>query len=184
MVNRFMMLILLACAAPAAAQWCSSFAPLAGGEMPALGISQCLSQSTVDGWNADPTSESFYKEPLILPASLSNLEYNGQQMPLKIATWASFLSGGAMSAVITDILAGEVLGLNTSLVCTWGGPHAIRMVGGCSNPMDYTETCRANGQPVQDPPLAHAHVEAWVNTAQEITDASGLRLTATATLTD
>ena len=69
--------------------------------------------------------DSFFKENLILPKSLTNLEYGGTQMPLKIVTWPSLLTGGTLTAVLTDILAREVLGVNTSLVCTYGGPHAV-----------------------------------------------------------
>ena len=118
--------------------------------------------------------DSFFKENLILPKSLTNLEYGGTQMPLKIVTWPSMLTGGTLTAVLTDILAREVLGVNTSLVCTYGGPHAIRMVGGCANPMDQSENCRTDSQPAQDPPYAHTHVEAWVNTEQEVMDAAEL----------
>ena len=47
---------------------------------------------------ADPAMDSFFKENLILPKSLTNLEYGGTQMPLKIVTWPSMLTGGTLTA--------------------------------------------------------------------------------------
>jgi len=86
--------------------------------MASLGFDRCLTQSLVDAWNRN--DEPFIREPLTLPTNLTNITYKGVSMPLKVGTCASWAAGYTLTASIIDILLREVLGIQTSLVCTFG----------------------------------------------------------------
>lgn len=141
--------------------------------MASLGFDRCLTQSLVDAWNRN--DEPFIREPLTLPTNLTNITYKGVSMPLKVGTCASWAAGYTLTASIIDILLREVLGIQTSLVCTFGAQHAIRMVGGCSNPFDVYGNCTtSSGDPELDPPLAMILGETWITSPEAWETASSL----------
>ena len=162
-------LVGLLVAASADALYCTPPSAASGSEIPSLGFDQCLTQNLVDSWNADITKPGFNKEPFYLPLSLKNVTYNGVSMPFKhaISMWASWKAGGVFTTGVLDILHREVLGYNTALVCTYGGQHSIRMVGGCSNPYDHYADCMSTGTAEVDPPAAFAHGETWLVSQEE-----------------
>ena len=154
-------------------KYCTSNAPSPGSEVASLGFDRCLTQSLVDAWNRN--DEPFIREPLTLPTNLTNITYKGVSMPLKVGTCASWAAGYTLTASIIDILLREVLGIQTSLVCTFGAQHAIRMVGGCSNPFDVYGNCTtSSGDPELDPPLAMILGETWITSPEAWETASSL----------
>jgi len=71
-------------------------------------------------------------------------------------------------SAIADIILREVLGVNTTFICTWGSVHAMKLLGGCKNPMDGSQPCVVDGVPQLPVPLAHVSVESWVTTPTEV----------------
>lgn len=87
-------------------------------------------------------------------------------MPLALEASFGWESGHTVSA-IADILLREILGINTTFVCTWGSVHAMKLLAGCKNPMDAFQPCVVDGLPELPTPLAHVSVESWVTTPAE-----------------
>jgi len=113
---------------------------------------------------------SFGKERIRLPSGAVNItfeDFRGEMVdtPLILEASLGWESGHTVAAV-ADILLREVLGINTVFACTWGSVHAMKMLGGCENPMDAFQPCVVNGVPQRNP-LAHVSVESWVTTPAE-----------------
>lgn len=158
----FSLVFILAFAVDKMAGFCTQYAPLDGSTF-VFPRKQCL---TEDFMNAQFEADVFQLERIPLAQTLRNLQYGDVSMPLVLEASLGWESGHMVSAVV-DILLREVLGVNTEFICTWGSVHAMKLLGGCENPMDALTPCVVNGSAQVDPPLAHVSVESWVTTPAE-----------------
>eukprot|EP00931_Biecheleriopsis_adriatica_P011821 TRINITY_DN1128_c0_g1_i8.p1 TRINITY_DN1128_c0_g1~~TRINITY_DN1128_c0_g1_i8.p1 ORF type:complete len:1253 (+),score=250.76 TRINITY_DN1128_c0_g1_i8:76-3834(+) len=152
------------------ADFCTAYAPMEGSRF-TYPKKTCL---TPEFMNAEFQGGNFGMEPIRLATELRNLSYQVDQgevysFPLALEASWGWESGHAVTAVV-DILLREVLGMSTEFVCTWGSSHALRLLGGCNNPMGSDVCTDDSGQPQLAVPLAQASIETWVTTAQENND--------------
>jgi len=146
-----------------AGSFCTTYAPLDGSRF-SFPPKRCL---TPEFMEEQFQNGNFGKERINLSSKVQDLVYNSTSMPLAVEASLGWESGHTVSA-IADIILREVLGINTIFVCTWGSVHAMKMLGGCKNPMDPSRSCAIDGVPELSVPLAHVSVESWVTTPAEV----------------
>lgn len=145
--------------------FCTDYSPLDGSRF-AFPARRCL---TPEFMEEQFQNGRFGKERINLASSVRNLTYNGVSMALALEASLGWESGHTVTAIF-DIILREILGINTEFVCTWGSVHAMKMLGGCQNPMDPSASCIVDGVPQLAVPLAHVSVESWVTTPAEVNE--------------
>eukprot|EP00928_Gymnodinium_smaydae_P039636 TRINITY_DN27034_c0_g1_i1.p1 TRINITY_DN27034_c0_g1~~TRINITY_DN27034_c0_g1_i1.p1 ORF type:complete len:997 (-),score=81.41 TRINITY_DN27034_c0_g1_i1:206-3196(-) len=156
---------LLVALLPGASSFCTSYSPQPGSRF-TFPTKRCL---TAEFMEKQFQNGVFGKERIHLADGVSNMIYQGQSIPLILEASLGWESGHTVSA-IADIILREILGINTTFACTWGSVHAMKMLGGCSNPMDANTSCFDGGILQLPRPLAHVSVESWVTTLAEVSE--------------